>query len=265
MRKVTFGAVLLGLSAGLPQAASAGEISASFNVDVGPMTTTVVKFDLTTTEDSVRSRARIKSNGISRAFSEYSVEAEAEARTGKDGVQPVSFKLVRESDDRRKETALSWNEGGELTFTPPIKKPEMREKVSRALSKDVADPMTVILRLGAAGANPCPSVHHVFDGRDVFELSFADKGRGKLDSEASYHGEVQHCEVRWTPLAGRAMEKKLPGDVYQVAFAPVGKLASGAAVWLPVAMSGKLKGLGFSAYVTKLKIDDAGAPAAASQ
>lgn len=265
MRIFSFGAVVLATAVLSPVAASAADISATFNVDVGPMTTTVVRFDLDSSGETVHAKARIKSNGISRIFSEYSVQAEGEARAGSGAVQPVRFRMVREKDDSRKEATLTWNEQGEISYEPKIKKPELRQKVNEALGKDVADPLTVILRMGASGSDPCPSVHQVFDGRDVYELAFTDKGRGKLAEETAYHGDVQRCEVRWTPVAGRAMEKKLPGDVYQVSFAPVGKLASGRTVWLPVYLSGKLKGVGFSAYVTKLKTAAGGAAEESAQ
>jgi hypothetical protein len=58
--------------------------------------------------------------------------------------------------------------------------------------------------------------------------------------------------VRWTPVAGRAKDKGVPGDSYDVAFAPVAELDDGRKLWLPVEMSGKLKGLGFRGYVTKV-------------
>ena len=64
---------------------------------------------------------------------------------------------------------------------------------------------------------------------------------------------MQNCSVRWTPVAGRAKDKGVPGDSYDVAFAPVAELDDGRKLWLPVDMSGKLKGLGFRGYVTKLK------------
>ena len=265
MRNFSLVACVMAAAALLPQDAWAADVAATFNVDVGPMTTTVVRFELDTSSETVHARARIKSNGISRMFSEYSVRAEAEARDSGEAVDPVRFHLVREKDDSRREVTLAWNEAGDISYQPRIKKPELRQKVDAALGKDVADPLTVILRMGASGNDPCPSVHQVFDGRDVFELSFTDKGRGVLADQAAYRGEVQHCEVRWTPIAGRAMEKKLPGDVYDVSFAPVGKLASGRTMWLPVSMSGKLKGIGFSAYVTKLKTADAAAEASGEQ
>lgn len=265
MRNFSLVALVIAAAAVSPQGASAADVAATFNVDIGPMTTTVVRFELDTGNDTLHARARIKSNGISRMFSEYSVKAEAEARDNGEAVQPVRFHLVREKDEGRREVTLSWNAAGDIAYEPAIKKPELRQKVNAALGKDVADPLTVIMRMGASGNDPCPSVHQVFDGRDVFELAFTDKGRGVLADQSAYRGEVQHCEVRWTPVAGRAMEKKLPGDVYDVSFAPVGKLASGRTVWLPVSMSGNLKGIGFSAYVTKLKTGDATAEASGEQ
>ncbi len=253
MRKSPVGALLLVSALLVPQAASAADIAATYNVDVGPMTMSVVRFELDTSGDIVGTRSRIKGNGITSLFSEYSVDAKAEARADSEGVQPLRFRLLRERDENRREASLTWNAQGEISYEPRIKNPALRQKVEGALGKDVVDPLTVLLRIGAAGTDPCPSVHQVFDGRDLFELAFTDKGKGKLADLPAYGGEVQHCEVRWTPIAGRAMEKKIPGDVYDVSFAPVGKLASGQTMWLPVVMSGKLKGFGFSIYATKLK------------
>ena len=47
-------------------------------------------------------------------------------------------------------------------------------------------------------------------------------------------------------------DKGIPGDSYEVAFAPVADLDNGRKLWLPVEMSGKLKGLSFTGYLTKL-------------
>lgn len=259
MRSSALGALSLAIAALLPRPVTAAEIAATFNVDIGPMTMSVVRLELDTAGDTVQARSRIKGKGITNLFSEYSVQADAEARAGGDEFQPLRFRLLRERDDSRREAKLTWNSGGELTYEPKIKKPDMRQKVDSALGKDVVDPLTVLLRIGATGADPCPSVHQVFDGRDVFELAFTGKGKGKLTDFPAYDGEVQHCEVRWTPIAGRAMEKKIPGDVYDVSFAPIGKLATGQTMWLPVFMSGKLKGIGFTIYATKLKAADGGA------
>ena len=150
----------------------------------------------------------------------------------------------------KRETSLQWSGPGAITYAPQEKKAERRQRIARALNDAVADPMTAVLRIGTTGEAPCPAVQQIFDGRDVYELSLADKGEGRLDREPAYRGRVRVCEVSWTPIAGRAAEKNEPRESYRVSFAPIGELPSGRTLWLPVVMSGKLKGLRFNAYAT---------------
>jgi hypothetical protein len=238
-------------------------VSAAYNIDVGPLTMTVVKYGLDLSEGAMRSRAQIKSQGISRVFAEYTARVEAESRASGPAIAPVSFHLVREKNDNTREARLRWKDGG-IDYAPQEKRPERRARIDNALNGEVADPLTAVLRIGTSGETPCPSVQQIFDGRDIYELALTDKGKGELKGEEGYRGEVRHCLVSWTPIAGRAAEKNEPRDSYDVAFAPIGELPSGRTLWLPVALSGKLKGLRFNGYVTKLK-SERGAASAASQ
>lgn len=256
MRNLLSSFIFLGAAAAtLPAGAEpVRAVSVDYNVDVGPMTMIVVRYALNHSGDALEAHANIRSNGLSRMFSEYSAKAEGQSRAGEQGITPVSFRLVREKDDRKKETSLQWSRPGAITYAPQEKKAERRQRIEQALNMDVADPMTAVLRIGTAGEAPCPSVQQVFDGRDVYELALADKGEGRLDNEAAYRGPVRLCVVSWTPIAGRAAEKNEPRESYEVSFAPVGELPSGRTLWLPVSLTGKLKGIPFAAYVTKLKV-----------
>lgn len=256
-------AALTVLSAAPAAAEPVSAVSAAYNIDVGPLTMTVVKYGLDLRDGAMRSRAQIKSNGISRLFAEYTAKVEAESRASGPAIAPLSFYLVREKDEKTREARLRWTEGG-IDYAPREKRPERRARIDSALNAEVADPMTAVLRIGTSGETPCPSVQQIFDGRDVYELALTDKGRGEIQGDEGYRGEVRHCEVSWTPIAGRAAEKNEPRESYDVAFAPIGELPSGRTLWLPVALSGKLKGLRFNAYVTKLK-SEKGAASAASQ
>jgi hypothetical protein len=265
MRIALSAALLLASAAATAQAEPVSAVSVAYNIDVGPVTMTVVKYGLDLKEGAMRSRAQIKSHGISRVFSEYSARVEAESRAAGSAIAPVNFRLVREKDDNKREARLQWMDGGGIDYAPREKKPDRRARVDNALNAEVADPMTAVLRIGTSGETPCPSVQQIFDGRDVFELSLTDKGRGVLKDDTGYRGEVRHCEVSWTPIAGRAAEKNEPRESYDVAFAPIGELPSGRTLWLPVSLSGKLKGLRFNAYVTKLKSEGVAANAASNQ
>jgi hypothetical protein len=249
--RIAFGAAVLLASAAVQAGAEpVSTVSVEYNVDVGPVTMTVVKYGLDLSDGAIRSKAQIKSHGISRVFSEYTARVTGESRAAGSGIAPVDFKLVRERDDNIREARVSWSDGG-IDYAPRDKRPDRRARVDNALNSELADPMTAVLRIGTAGDSPCPSVHQVFDGRDVFELSLADKGAGRLKIDG-YRGPVRNCEVSWTPIAGRAAEKNEPRESYDVSFAQVGKLPSGQALWLPVMLTGKLKGLRFKAYVTEL-------------
>ena len=245
--------ICLACTAAIAAAEPVNSVSAAYNVDVGPMTMMVVKYQMNLADAGVRSAAQIKSHGISRVFAEYTAKAESESRAKGSAITPVSFRYERQKDDRKREARLQWNDGGGVTYAPQEKEPERRAKIAEALSDLVADPMTAVLRIGTAGETPCPSTQQIFDGRDVYELSLSDKGRGQIKDGEGYNGPVQLCEVSWTPIAGRAAEKNEPRDTYDVSFAAVGELPSGRTLWLPVALSGRLKGLRFNAYVTKLR------------
>lgn len=250
MRQTLPIAFVLALAAA--SAAEAAGVTASYNVDVGPLTVTEVKFNLDVTGGAAHAKARIRAAGMSRVFSEFGATAEAETRVDGDAPQPLNYRMTRDQSDMRKVTTVSWSGEGAPTYDPPIRNAERAAKLEQALAGGVVDPVTAVLRIGTEGASPCPSKHVVFDGREVYELALIDKGMGPFEGEAAWQGEVQHCTVRWTPIAGRAKDKGVPGDDYEVAFAPVATLDDGRKLWLPVQMSGRLKGMGFTGYLTKV-------------
>ena len=179
--------------------------------------------------------------------------------------EPVSAVSVSYNIDVGPMTLSVVKDGGAIDYAPREKKAERRARIDNALNDEVADPMTAVLRIGTSGETPCPSVHQIFDGRDVFELALTDKGEGEMKGDGGYRGKVRNCEVSWTPIAGRAAEKNEPRESYDVSFAPIGELPSGRTLWLPVSLSGKLKGLRFTAYVTKLKSEGEAASTASTQ
>lgn len=241
----------LGLSAGAMPAAQAAGVTVSYNVDVGPLTVTEVKLVIDVTGGEAHGKARIRTAGMSRVFSEFGATAEAETRLGEAAPEPVVYRITRDQSDKRRVTTVTWT-GGTPAYDPPMKNSDRKAKLDEALSSGVVDPFTAMLRMGLEGGNPCNSTHQVFDGREVFELALTDKGAGNSGGETAWNGPVQNCTVRWTPIAGRSFDKGVPGDSYDVAFAPVAELDDGRKLWLPVDMSGKLKGLGFRGYLTKV-------------
>ncbi|WP_373503861.1 DUF3108 domain-containing protein [Aestuariivirga sp.] len=247
---------ILALTAPAVSAEAIREVSATYNVNVGPMTMMVVRFGSSFSSDAVRSQATIKSKGISAVFSEFTARAEGDGRLDGQIIQPALFTLSRERDDRKKKTTIEWGDGGTITTDPPAhKKPDVRARIESALTPDVSDPITAILRVGTTAENPCNAKQRVFDGRDVFDLTLSDAGAGVKKKDGAYRGPVRNCRVRWHPVAGRSAERREPDGTYGISFAPLGTLASGQTFWLPVALSGTIKGLDFEVHMTKLKVD----------
>jgi len=88
MRKFIAPLVLLAAAAVPAQAEPVRAVSVSYNVDIGPMTMIVVKYALNHSGDALEARANIRSNGLSRMFTEYSAKAEAQSRAGEAGHHP---------------------------------------------------------------------------------------------------------------------------------------------------------------------------------
>ena len=82
MNKASLCLLALGLVVfGTPVAQAAG-VTVSYNVDIGPMTVTVVKVAIDVSGEQAHAKARIKTVGMSRVFSEFGATAEAETRLG---------------------------------------------------------------------------------------------------------------------------------------------------------------------------------------
>ncbi len=94
----------------------------------------------------------------------------------------------------------------------------------------------------------------MFDGRDVFELSFSEGNGKELKSDAAYRGPVKTCQVRWHAIAGRSARRASPTRSMACP-SPDRQPVSGQTLWFPVSLTGTVKGLNFEAYVTKLGVD----------
>ncbi len=132
---------LLALASPAAAADTISDVSASYNVDVGPMTMMVIRFGASFSDDAVRAQATIKSKGISAVFSEYSARAEGEGRLDGGAIQPALFKLSRERDDRKKRTTIQWGDGGTISMDPPAhKKPEVQARVEKRADRGRVGP-----------------------------------------------------------------------------------------------------------------------------
>ena len=259
----------LGLSAmafglGAAHADSGDKIETSYDVNVGGVTVLKIRYSSEISAVGYRSQASIKSKGIIAVFSDYRMTMAAIGAFIDGQSSPRKYTSRSEKNDKEKTVDLNWSHGAmAASGRPAAKNPEIKADIDEALTPDVTDPLTAIFRIGAwPEGNPCQAVHRIFDGKEVFELRFSFKREAMLDDSfpGAYHGRAFECQASYLPIAGRYATKfrknKDEPQTYNVWLAPIGADASGGLRLVPVRATGRLDGMKFEAYVSRLAIND---------
>ena len=260
---VFLGIVLSVLTAGLGSAwaDSAGKIETSYEVNVRGITVLDIKYTSETSAAGYRSQASIETRGVAAIFSDYRMKMAASGALVDGRTSPAQYKSRSEKKDKTKALEVNWSQGA-VSASETIKNPETKAEVDAAVSAGVTDPLTAIFRIGASpSGRPCQAVHRIFDGKEVFELRFSFKGEAMLDDSfpGAYHGKAFECRATYVPVAGRYATKFRKRNeeppTYSVWLAPIGEGVAGESRLIPVRATGRLDGMKFEAYASRVKID----------
>ena len=260
---VFLGIVLSVLTAGLgsARADSAGKIETSYEVNVRGITVLDIKYTSEISAAGYRSQASIETRGVAAIFSDYRMKMAASGALVDGQTSPAQYKSRSEKKDKTKAVEVNWSQGA-VSASETIKNPETKAELDAALSAGVTDPLTAIFRIGASpSGRPCQAVHRIFDGKEVFELRFSFKGEAVLDDSfpGAYHGKAFECRATYVPVAGRYATKFRKRNeeppTYNVWLAPIGEGVAGESRLIPVRATGRLDGMKFEAYASRVKID----------
>ena len=249
---------------GSARADSTGKIETSYDVNVRGVTVLKIKYSSEISAAGYRSEASIKTKGIITVFSDYRMTMAAVGAFIDGRSSPLEYTSRSEKNDKEKTVDLSWSQGAlAASGRPAAKNPEIKADIDEALTPGVTDPLTAIFRIGASpGGNPCRAVHRIFDGKEVFELRFSFKGEALLDESfpGAYQGKAYECRATYVPVAGRYATKFRKRNeeppIYNVWLAPIGVDVAGESRLIPVRATGRLDGMKFEAYASRLKIDN---------
>lgn len=249
---------------GSARADSGGKIETSYDVNVRGITVLNIRYNSEISATGYRSQASIKTKGVVIVFSDYRMTMAAIGAFAGGQSSPLNYTSRSEKNDKEKTVELNWSKGTlPASGRPAAKNPEIQADIDTALTPDVTDPLTAIFRIGTSpGGNPCRAVHRIFDGKEVFELRFSFKRETVLDDSfpGVYHGKAYECQASYVPIAGRYATKfrknKEDPQTYNIWLAPIGADASGGSRLVPVRATGRLDGMKFEAYASRLKIDD---------
>ncbi len=260
---VFLGIVLSVLTAGLGSAwaDSAGKIETSYEVNVRGITVLDIKYTSETSAAGYRSQASIETRGVAAIFSDYRMKMAASGALVDGRTSPAQYKSRSEKKDKTKALEVNWSQGA-VSASETIKNPETKAEIDAAVSAGVTDPLTAIFRIGASpSGRPCQAVHRIFDGKEVFELRFSFQGEAMLDDSfpGAYHGKAFECRATYVPVAGRYATKFRKRNeeppTYSVWLAPIGEGVAGESRLIPVRATGRLDGMKFEAYASRVKID----------
>ena len=246
---------------GSARADSGGKIETSYEVNVRGITVLDIKYTSEISAAGYRSQASIETRGVIAIFSDYRMKMAASGALVNGQTSPAQYKSRSAKKDKKKEVELNWSQGAVLT-TETAKNPEIKAEIDAALAAGVTDPLTAIFRIGTLpGGNPCQAAHRIFDGKEVFELRFSFKGEAVLDDSfpGAYHGKAYECRATYVPVAGRYATKFRKRNeeppTYKVWLAPIGADVTGESRMIPVRATGRLDGMKFEAYASRVKVD----------
>jgi hypothetical protein len=220
-----------------------------------------IKFTSEISAARYRSQASIETRGVVAIFSDYRMKMAASGALVDGQTLPEQYKSSSEKKDKAKALEVNWSQGG-ASASETAKNPEIRAEIDAALVAGVTDPLTAILRIGTSiGGSPCQAVHRIFDGKEVFELRFSFKGKAALDERfpGAYHGKAYECRATYVPVAGRYATKFRKRNeeppTYNVWLAAIGADVAGESRWIPVRATGRLDGMKFEAYASRIRVD----------
>ena len=246
---------------GSARADSGGKIETSYEVNVRGITVLDIKYTSEISAAGYRSQASIETRGVIAIFSDYRMKMGASGALVNGQTSQAQYKSRSAKKDKKKEVELNWSQGAVLT-TETAKNPEIKAEIDAALAAGVTDPLTAIFRIGTLpGGNPCQAAHRIFDGKEVFELRFSFKGEAVLDDSfpGAYHGKAYECRATYVPVAGRYATKFRKRNeeppTYKVWLAPIGADVTGESRMIPVRATGRLDGMKFEAYASRVKVD----------
>jgi len=260
---VFLGFVLSVLATGFggARADAGGKIETSYEVNVRGITVLDIKYTSETSAAGYRSQASIKTRGVIAIFSDYRMKMAASGALVGGQTSPAQYTSRSEKKDKAKAVEVNWSQGI-VSASETVKNPETKAEIDSAVAAGVTDPLTAIFRIGASPAgSPCQAVHRIFDGKEVFELRFSLKGEAVLDDSfrGAYRGKAYECRATYVPVAGRYATKFRKRNeeppTYTVWLAPIGADVAGESRLIPVRATGRLDGMKFEAYASRVKVD----------
>jgi hypothetical protein len=256
-------AMTFGIADDSTAAHAADKLNTQYDLYTRGMRAFALNYSAEIDRNSFNAKAKLRPKGLASLFIDLKMDMASSGVITKKGSQSRAFSMaVREKGrERRYKVGFRGLKPVSSQRQPGVNA-ETEAKLAKEAAKGARDTLASIMDLAVTtAANPCDSNYRVYNGKEVFQLSLAkikDDNFGKKDGGV-YRGPAIVCSMTYSTLAGlsaktQAKYAKNPPS-FKVWFAPVESAALGRNLNVLVAVTGKLKGKKFVAYINRATIN----------
>lgn len=223
-------------------------------------------FDAAVTKKSYEARYALKTKGLASLFSDGTTIAVAQGAVGRGNVTVNRFDSESDNDKGKRQISVKWDQRRNARTVRSYELGSRKSSsIQKALKPGIPDPLSAMLQATLFdAAKPCESSFTVYDGKHVFELSYAFVGRSNVPGDGGlYSGPAYKCTLTYTPVAGlskRKMKKARaePQPPFTIWLAPFKSPGLGQVLLIPVRAEGRMKWANLEIYLRKARV--AGSP-----
>ena len=187
--------------------------------------------------------SRIKTEGIAGLILQSRWDVVSEGRITPSGLTPIRYRSDISTNQGRGAVSVTRKGGKYLISAVPKVRADRRPLLAKKLRPNFPDPLSALISVSMYNTRPpCTGRQRVFDGRQIFDLSFKFEAAVTIKEGAQYSGPAYRCRVKHTPIAGQSsaelsQEARSPSPYHVLWLAEVDLTENGPKILIPVRIS----------------------------
>lgn len=251
------------MTGGSSAASAADTVTAQYDLYTRGMRAFALNYSAEIGSDAFSAKAKLRPKGLASLVVDLKMDMTSSGVVTAKGSQSRSFSMSVQEKGRKGQYEVAFNGMKPVSSKrSPEVDGETGTKLAAEAAKGARDTLAAIVDLAVTqSANPCTESYRVYNGKEVFQLALTkikDDAFGKKDGGV-YRGPAVVCSMTYSSIAGLSAktEAKYRKDPprFNVWFAPVQSNSLGRNMHVLVAVTGKLKGKEFVAYINKATIN----------
>ena len=185
------------------------------------------------------SSVKMRSYGVLALFKRFDILASAQGRFQDGEARPQAFAYLNHDGKRVRDVKVAWSDDDVAMTSTPAFGNLGQPPASREQKLAAADPLTQMGSLATSQA-PCGAAWRMFDGKQLYSLTFGPPRPASSDDDARANGLINpvSCTVRYQEIAGFKAKPaaKRNGGLNGPIIAVIGELGAGGP-WVFASMS----------------------------